>query len=154
MAPGILNTIIPHLWQFLRYWWNAVNFLSTKITFDRVYLTKLTPLCSSFFLSSHWHHLYLHRELLLTSKFDEHLLVLKLVLNDHNLGRQKLVITQVFPWTQRAFNTGSTRQSGMYWKLCVLARGLSWKISLRGHPRSRLLETCLTVCHLRKLQAT
>ena len=34
MAPSILNTMAPHLWQYLKYWWNKVNFTSTRITFE------------------------------------------------------------------------------------------------------------------------
>ena len=34
---GILNAKVPHMWQYLRYWWNEVNVSSTRITFDRVY---------------------------------------------------------------------------------------------------------------------
>ena len=38
MAPGILNTMAPHVWLYLRYWWNRVNTSSTGITFDRLYI--------------------------------------------------------------------------------------------------------------------
>ena len=38
MALGILNAMVPHLWQYLRYWWNEANFSSTRITFNRLYL--------------------------------------------------------------------------------------------------------------------
>ena len=37
MAPGIMNTMVPLLWKYLRYWWKEVNVLSTRITFDWVY---------------------------------------------------------------------------------------------------------------------
>ncbi len=39
MAPGVLNTIVhvPHLWLYLKYWWNEVDFSSARITFDRLY---------------------------------------------------------------------------------------------------------------------
>ena len=40
IAPGILNTMIPNLWLYLRFWWNKVNFLSTRITVDILYLTS------------------------------------------------------------------------------------------------------------------
>ena len=41
MALGVLNTMITHVWQYLRYWWNEVNFSSARITFDRVYQSSL-----------------------------------------------------------------------------------------------------------------
>ena len=37
MAPGILNTMVAHLWQYLRYRWNETNLLSAMITCDRLY---------------------------------------------------------------------------------------------------------------------
>ncbi len=39
MAPGILKTMVPHPWLYLRYWWNEVDFSSAMITFDRLYLS-------------------------------------------------------------------------------------------------------------------
>ena len=36
MALGMLNTVVPLLWHYLRYWWNERNFSSTVITFDRL----------------------------------------------------------------------------------------------------------------------
>ena len=36
-----LNTIVPHLRQYLRYWWNKVNFVSTRLTIDSLYSLTL-----------------------------------------------------------------------------------------------------------------
>ena len=38
MAPGILSKMVPHLGLYPRYWWSKVNFSSTRITFDVLYL--------------------------------------------------------------------------------------------------------------------
>ncbi len=38
MALGILNTMVPHLWLYLIYWWTEVYFSPTRTTFDRLYL--------------------------------------------------------------------------------------------------------------------
>ncbi len=34
MVLGVLNTMVPHLWLYLRYWSNEVDFSSARITFD------------------------------------------------------------------------------------------------------------------------
>ena len=36
MALGVLNAMVPCLWLYLGYWWNAVDFSSAMITFDRL----------------------------------------------------------------------------------------------------------------------
>ncbi len=52
MALGVLNAMVPLLWWYLKYWWNEIEFSSTRITFYRVYtsvdwtilrLTYLSP---------------------------------------------------------------------------------------------------------------
>ncbi len=46
MAPGILNAMVRHLWLYLRYWWNEIDFSSAMITFDRLYqfcFSHITP---------------------------------------------------------------------------------------------------------------
>ena len=37
MALNMRNKMVPHLWQYLRYWWNERNFSSIMTTFDRLY---------------------------------------------------------------------------------------------------------------------
>ena len=46
MALGILNTMVLHLWLYLRYWWNGVHFPSAVITFDRLYQVNITSCLS------------------------------------------------------------------------------------------------------------
>ncbi len=43
MALGGLNAMVPSSWKYLRYWWNVVNFSSTRITFDRLFAA--TTIC-------------------------------------------------------------------------------------------------------------
>ncbi len=48
MAPGILNTMVPPLWLYLKYWWNEINFSSTRNTFDRHYVIMINGSAASF----------------------------------------------------------------------------------------------------------
>ena len=43
MAPGILETMVTLLWQYLIYWWNEVDISSTRITFDRLHTRAHAP---------------------------------------------------------------------------------------------------------------
>ena len=36
MVLGILNTVLSHLRQYLKYWWNEANFLCTMLASDRL----------------------------------------------------------------------------------------------------------------------
>ena len=40
VALGVLNAMVPHLWLYLRYWWNELDFSSSTITLDRLYHTN------------------------------------------------------------------------------------------------------------------
>ena len=49
-----MNTMVPHLWQYLRYWWNEVNFLSTRIRFDRLYNLVITGWMAHSYIARLW----------------------------------------------------------------------------------------------------
>ncbi len=49
MAPSILNTMVPHLCLYLRYWWNQVNFLFAVITFDIRYVKWWAMWCDELY---------------------------------------------------------------------------------------------------------
>ena len=51
MAPEILNTIVRHLWLYLSYWWNKVNFSSTRMPFDILYFVHI--ISSVIWINSH-----------------------------------------------------------------------------------------------------
>ncbi len=40
MVLCILNAMVPHIWQYLGYWWNGLSFPSTMITFDGAFITQ------------------------------------------------------------------------------------------------------------------
>ena len=56
MAPGVPNATIPRLSQHLRYWWNEVNFSSTRITFDWLHygpvLASTSPQTTQYLMST------------------------------------------------------------------------------------------------------
>ena len=63
MAPGILNTMLLRVWQYLRYWENEVNFSSTAITIDRLFVSPTCVYVSCYMPTNFthvWHFLHVY----------------------------------------------------------------------------------------------